>query len=136
MARYDAGKETFEEITVLGKPALFTGIRIDRSTVPEGLFLYEVRHDDEGLGDPVQIARGILVNHLGSIITCEPVLLPPDGYLELDGEQDWIFSGGDCRTVAEFQKKYLENGSTKGEGYKGMQIQKYKDIGIRKEAEQ
>lgn len=86
MARYDAGKETFEEITVLGKPALFTGIRIDRSTVPEGLFLYEVRHDDEGLGDPVQIARGILVNHFGSIITCEPVSLPPDGYLDLDGE--------------------------------------------------
>ncbi len=130
MTRYDAGKETFEEITVLGKPALFTGIRIDQSTVPEGLFLYEVRHDDEGLGDPVQIARGILVNHLGSIITCEPVSLPPDGYLELDGEQDWIFSGGDCRTVAEFREKYLENGSTKGQGCKDIQIQKYKSLGI------
>ena len=114
MARYDAGKETFEEITVLGKPALFTGIRIERSTVPEGLFLYEVRHDDEGLGDPVQIARGILVNHLGSIITCEPVPLPPDGCLDIDDERDWNFSDGDCRTVAEFQKKYLKDGSTEG----------------------
>ena len=115
MARYDAGKETFEEITVLGKPALFTGIRIERSTVPEGLFLYEVRHDDEGLGDPVQIARRILVNHLGSVITCEPVPLPPDGYFDIDEEQDWSFSGGDCRTIAEFQKKYLlEDGSTEG----------------------
>lgn len=112
MERYDAGKELFEEITVLGKPALFTGIRIDRNTVPEGLFLYEVRHDDEGLGDPVQIGERILVNHFGTLLTCEPVILQPDGYLDIDEEKDWSFSGGDCRTVSEFQKKYLGDGST------------------------
>ena len=64
MARYNAMEETFTEVRVLGKPALFHDLRIDRSTVPKGLYLYEVRYDDEGLGDPVQIAKGIMVNHL------------------------------------------------------------------------
>ena len=74
MARYNAMEETFTEVRVLGKPALFHDLRIDRSTVPKGLYLYEVRHDDEGWGDPVQIAKGIMVNHFGSIITRELVL--------------------------------------------------------------
>ena len=58
MARYNAMEETFTEVRVLGKPVLFHDLRIDRSTVPKGLYLYEVRYDDEGLGDPVQIAKG------------------------------------------------------------------------------
>lgn len=106
MARYNAMEESFEEITVLDKPALFTDIRIERNTVPKGLYLYEVRSDDDGGGDPVQIAKGIMVNHFGSIITREPLKLPPDGYLDIDPETDWNFAGGDCRTVKEFQEKY------------------------------
>ena len=35
---------TVTEIEVLGKPALFHDMRIDRNTVPKGLYLYEVRH--------------------------------------------------------------------------------------------
>ena len=86
MARYNAMEETFTEVRVLEKPALFHDLRIDRSTVPKGLYLYEVRHDDEGWGDPVQIAKGIMVNHFGSIITREPIRLPPHGYLDIDPE--------------------------------------------------
>jgi hypothetical protein len=106
MARYNAMEETFTEVRVLGKPALFHDLRIDRSTVPKGLYLYEVRHDDEGWGDPVQIAKGIMVNHFGSIITREPIRLPPHGYLDIDPEKDWDFCDGDCRTVREFMEKY------------------------------
>lgn len=106
MARYNAMEEKFEEITVLGKPALFHDMRIDRNSVPKGLYLYEVRSDDDGCGDPVQIARGIMVNHFGSIITREPIKLPPDGYLDIDPEKDWSYEGGDCRTVKEFQQTY------------------------------
>jgi hypothetical protein len=40
MARFNAMTEDFEE---LGKPALFTSLRIDRNTVPRGYHLYEVR---------------------------------------------------------------------------------------------
>lgn len=106
MARYNAMEETFMEIEVLGKPALFHDMRIERNSIPKGLYLYEIRHDDEGWGDPVQIARGIMVNHFGSIITRAPIRLPSDGYLNIDPEKDWSYAGGDCRTVKEFQKKY------------------------------
>ena len=106
MAEHDAKKEHFQEITVLGKPALFHDLRIDRDSVPKGLYLYEVRADDYGKWDPVQIAKGVFINHFGSIITREPIELPPDGHLDIDPEKDWSYAGGDCRTVKEFQKKY------------------------------
>lgn len=106
MARYNAMEEHFKEVMVLGKPALFHDMRIDRDSVPKGLYLYEVRHDDESLGDPVQIAKGIMANHYGSIITHEPIKLPQDGYLDIDPEKDWRYAGGGCRTVEEFMAKY------------------------------
>lgn len=106
MAECNAMEQQYQEIRVLGKPALFHDMHLERDTVPRGLYLYEVRHDDDCIGDPVQIARGIMVNHYGSIITREPIKLPQDGYLDIEPEKDWNFAGGDCRTVKEFQEKY------------------------------
>ena len=48
--------EHYEEITVCGKPALFTSIRIKRDTVPDGLYAYDVWHDDECRGIPCESA--------------------------------------------------------------------------------
>lgn len=106
MARYNAMDEQFTEVTVLGKPALFHDMRIDRDSVPKGLFLYEVRYDDMGHGEPVQIAKGIMVNHLGSIITREPIMLSLSGYRDIDPVRDWEYTDGDCRTVKRFMEKY------------------------------
>ncbi len=39
--------EKFEDVTVLGHPMLFTCLRVDRDTVPQGMYMYEVRHDDD-----------------------------------------------------------------------------------------
>ena len=50
---FNAMTERYEEITVCGKPALFTSIRIKRDTVPDGLYAYDVRHDDECRGIPL-----------------------------------------------------------------------------------
>ena len=60
----DARKERFELVEVLGHPMLFTCLRVDRSTVPKGLYLYEVRNDDDQCGLPVEIGRWVMVNHL------------------------------------------------------------------------
>lgn len=92
------------EIKVFGKPALFHDLRIERSSIPKDLYLYEVRHDETG--EPIQIAKGILVNHFGSIITCEHLKLSPNGYLDIESQKDWNYVGGDCRTIKEFQEKY------------------------------
>lgn len=105
MARFDARKENFEEIVVLGKPALFTDIRLDRATVPKGMYLYEVRADDVNF-DPVQIARNIMVNHYGSILTREPIKLPADGYLDIDAEKDFSYEDGKHMGIKAFMEKY------------------------------
>ena len=105
MAKYNALTEDFEEVTVLEKPALFTPARIDRSTVPHGYHLYEVRHDDDCRGDAVQIARNIYVNHWGSLITRDEIELGADGFLDIAPE-DLNYSAGDCRNISDFMAKY------------------------------
>ena len=104
--RKNANEIIYDEITLLGIPALFTDWRVDRMTVPPNMFLYEVRHADEDWGDPCQLARGILVNFYGSILTAEPMKLSERGYLEFNSK-DWIYMEGDTRaTMEEFLGKY------------------------------
>lgn len=70
--------EKFEDVTVLGHPMLFTCLRVDRDTVPQGMYMYEVRHDDDQQGEPVQIANWIMVNHWGTLISNRPIRLEPN----------------------------------------------------------
>lgn len=110
MYRQDAMKEVFEEVTVLDKPMLFTSLRIDRTTVPKGLYLYEVRHDDDMRGDPVQIANWIMVNHWGTLISSEPLKLTPsktvnNAYLDIDPEKDWNYEGVEA-TMSEYMERH------------------------------
>lgn len=102
MAR-DAMTERFEEVEFQGKPALFTDIRIQRDTVPEGLHRYEIRHTDDDWGEPCQLGYGIMVNHFGTLITNEAIQLGPDGHLDFDADA-LNFTDGDCQTVAEFME--------------------------------
>ena len=71
----------------------------------QGLYLYEVRYDDE-TWEPVQIAKGILANHLGSVLTRERLKIPANGYLDLEAKTDWKYKDKGCRTVQEFLEKY------------------------------
>lgn len=98
MYRLNAMDETYEMVTVLDKPMLFSSCRIDRNTVPKGLYVYEVRHDDDQRGDPVQIANWIMVNHWGTLISSEPLKLNSrkeenNAYLNIDPEEDWNYEG-------------------------------------------
>ena len=98
-------EENFEEVTVFGKPALFTPSRIARGTIPTGYYLYELRHDDDCKGDVVQIGWCVLVNHWGSLITADEIELPADGFMDV--EPDIInYGAGDCHTMNEFISKY------------------------------
>ena len=89
---FNAMTERYEEITVCGKPALFTSIRIKRDTVPDGLYAYDVRHDDECRGIPCEIAPFVMVNHWGTIILAEPLELPDDGRRYIDEDTDWNYA--------------------------------------------
>ena len=107
--RVNAMTEKFEDVTVLGHPMLFTCARVDRDTVPAGLYMYEVRHDDDQQGDPVQIANWIMVNHWGTLITNKPIHLEPserinNAYRDIDPEEDWNYEGS-VATVKEYMEK-------------------------------
>ena len=108
--RENAMQEKYTEVTVLGKPMLFTDLRIDRATVPKGLYVYEVRHDDDMWGDPAQIANWVMVNHLGTLISREPLKLVPskavnNAYLDIDPKKDWNYEGTSS-TLAEYMEKH------------------------------
>ncbi|MCM1296598.1 MAG: hypothetical protein NC311_13760 [Muribaculaceae bacterium] len=106
----NAMTEIFGEVTVLGQPMIFTNLWIDPSTVPKGLYVYEVQHDSDGRGIPVQIAEHILVNHWGTLLTNRPIRLdthPVSGkkYRLIDPEEDWNYEGYPV-TVLEYLDKH------------------------------
>ena len=107
----DARKERFELVEALGHPMLFTCLRVDRSTVPKGLYLYEVRNDDHQCGLPVEIGRWVMVNHWGTLLSAVPIALGPsphinNAYRSIDPEKDWNYTG-EPWTVREYMDKYL-----------------------------
>jgi len=106
MTKYNnAMNVNFEEIEFEGKPALFTLGRVERATVPNGYFLYELRHDDDCKGDVVQVGLSIFVNHWGSIITKDEIILQQDNLLNVEPNV-MTYGTGDCRTMDEFMAKY------------------------------
>ena len=101
----DARTEPFEEITIFNEPALFTPLRIDPSTIPVGVYKYEIRHDDECQGIACEVARRIMVNHWGSILTLRPLDLGDEGRIYMEGDE--INYGIDSPvTLAEFIKRH------------------------------
>lgn len=60
-----------EVVSVQGKPYVFSDIRIDRASVPDGLYAYDVRDDCDG--EFWQIQPSVMVNYWGTIIGLEPI---------------------------------------------------------------
>lgn len=97
--RKNANEIIFDEIIVLGTPALFTDWRVDRASVPADMKMY--------WGDSCQLARGIFVNFYGTILTLQPLLLNDCDYLDFDSSTGWGYIDDDpCATLAEFRSKY------------------------------
>ncbi len=68
------------KVRVCGIVCDFSDMRIDKSTVPEGRYQYEVADDDESQGDPVRVREGIMVNFFGTLISDVPLPLGVMGY--------------------------------------------------------
>lgn len=95
MARFNAHEVTWEKVEVMGKECLFSDLRIDRKSIPEYYLMYEVRHDDEDWGEPVEIGLGIMVNFFGTLLTkeafdLEPSTVTSNEYLWLE-EDSWKY---------------------------------------------
>lgn len=84
----------YEGLELFGQTVLFTCLRIDRSTVPEGLHAYDLRHDDDCSGEICEVAPYIMVNHWGTILCREPIELT-DGDYRTVTEDDYSYTGED-----------------------------------------
>lgn len=89
--RLDYRKERFSKVRVCGVECEFNDMRIERSSVPEGKYQYEVAGDDDSGGDPARIRLGVLVNFFGTLICGRPLPVGDDGVLWLaDGNFMWL----------------------------------------------
>ena len=105
MPLYNAMKEEFEEITILGKPAILACVRIDKTTVPSGYYKYELCNDQIFDDDPIEIAKSVNFNHWGTVIMRDRITLPIEGSLYV--KQDALrLNTGDCQSMNEFIEKY------------------------------
>ena len=96
----NADEEVFDLLELFGHTVLFTCMRVDHRTVPKGLYVYDVRHDDDCSGKIVEIKPHIMVNHWGTIICKELIKMTDNGckYVE-DG--DYRYTGKTCK-LAEY----------------------------------
>ena len=106
----DASTAKFELVTVLNLPMLFTCCRVDQDTVPEDLYIYEVSHEEDVHGKPVQISEWIRVNLWGTLLTSKPIRLDKHSktfrtYREIDSEVDWNYEGRTL-TVNQYLDRY------------------------------
>ena len=97
--RVNVYDESFEYVELFGKPALFTHSRIDRDSVPDGWYAYDMRGSDYDPGEPVTVEAQVVVNHAGSILIHEPITIPKEGFKRLRGRLDFL---GERYSLQEF----------------------------------
>ena len=97
----DANEETFELVEIDGREVLFTNGRLDRTTVPEGLFCYDIRESEGFSGEPVTLEPYVTVNHWGTVLSKEEFTLNDGGFYPID---DFNYLG---ETLSN--KEYMEH---------------------------
>jgi len=102
----DAKTTRFESVELLEVPGLFTTERVNRATVPKGMYLYELQTSEEDWSQPGLMGRHITVDHMGTVLTASPIELSANGYRDLS-PGDFTFGEHSCLTVAEFEALFL-----------------------------
>lgn len=87
---YSEEQKYKQGVSVRGIPCEFYDGRIDRATVPEGKFVYEVAGDDDSGGDPCRVKLSVMVNFFGTLVCDQELPLGEDGVMLLeDGDFRW-----------------------------------------------
>ena len=72
MAVLHAAREQYELCELDGKPVAFTNMRLDRQTIPDGLYCYDIRDSDNLDGSCAEVKAHVMVNHWGTILCKSP----------------------------------------------------------------
>ncbi len=87
---YDANNTFFILTVVFGQHiALYINARIDRKTVPDGLYVYEVSHAPEDEGELHYIAKKIRKWFAGTLISNTEIPLPLGGTAPIEERDDF-----------------------------------------------
>ena len=79
----------YDLIEAAGQKVLFTPLRIDRHTVPNGFYCYDLRHgDDDGIAQTIE--NSVYVNHFGSILCVEPFDFGDKDYIKLEDSVNFL----------------------------------------------
>ena len=78
----DVNSRQLQEVEIKGHYGVFTELRVDKSTIPEGVYCYELRHGDDD-SYPVTLKEDIRVNYFGAVLMTDKMELGEDGYVEL-----------------------------------------------------
>ncbi len=108
----------YNVVSINNKLALLTYGRIKTSETLDGLYKYDIQSSDDGF-DPSAIRKTIMVNHWGSIILKEPLLLDENGWLYLNDNNF----------------KYLDNQRLSQKEFKSLSTKECKEILKKEEME-
>lgn len=99
MIPINANEADYERFEILGHDALFTSLRIDRKTLPEGFYAYDIRDSDYCDGTPSELCDFVLVNHWGTVIVKEKIEGADEGIVLEDKDYNYL---GENITLEEF----------------------------------
>ncbi len=95
----NANEDDYERFEIFGHDALFTNARIDRKTLPEGLYAYDLRDSDDCSGTPSELCNFVLVNHWGTVILKEKIEGADEGVILNEMDYNYL---GENMTLDEF----------------------------------
>ena len=97
--RLDARTEKFDAIEFFDTPMLYSMFRLERSTVPKNLYMYEVRHSDYDDAVPVEVKKDVLVNFWGTLISSRPLQMNERDCCYIRPNDDWGFTGEETTLI-------------------------------------
>jgi hypothetical protein len=104
MSGADARQIVMCEVACQGVPALFSELRLERSTIPGKLNVYEVRYADTDVLTPACVERRVYANFRGTLITTRPLNLGRGGRYRL--KEPLRFSRANVMPLEEFCARY------------------------------
>lgn len=114
---FDAREETFERVEIDGVEALFTNARLDRDTVPDGLFCYDVREAEGFSGIAATLEPFGAVNHWGTVLSKEPFPMEHGFYKIGDEGLNYL---GERMTAEEYLQEKQQEQNENEQGQNGM----------------
>ena len=101
--RYNAMEIEYEPFFIFGHDSLYTDKRIDRHSVPKGMYAYDIRYGSDG--EPSSLEKSVVNHFYGTVILNQPVSLGKYGFKEIQND-DYGFHEEKLCTLNDFMKAH------------------------------